>query len=61
MHRLLGKGSTSEVREAHGFGARLLRRFGPERFVVASEQDHWLRLAVGVMESVVPPLHCPLQ
>ena len=35
MHRLLGKGSTLRVQEAHGSEARLLRSFETEKVVRA--------------------------
>ena len=61
MHRLLGKGNTSGAREAHGSEVRVLRSFESEQLVRASGQDHGLRLAVMQVDSIVPPLHCPLR
>lgn len=46
MRRLLEKGSTLGVREAHGSEARSLRRFGWERNLWDLEQDYWVCLVV---------------
>lgn len=61
MHRLRGKGSTLGVREAHGSEARSLRNFESKRNLRALEQDCWVCLVVWSVDSVVPPLHYPLQ